>query len=123
MVAALTAVSAAMREQNDLGGKWDSQESKFRAIRQQVDEALSLPDDVVVTPEPVVVTQEQDDRILALVAGLTEKVDSMITAGASTESMLMAVSDKIDGMEDVLAALALSDEPAPTEPATEETPA
>lgn len=75
MVSALVAVSAAMREQNDLGGKWDSQDSKFKAIRSEVDAALALPDDVVVTPDTVVVTQEQDDAILELMKEFGEKLD------------------------------------------------
>lgn len=96
MAAALAVVSAVMKEQNDLGGRWDSQDSRFKAIRGQVDEALALPEDVAVTLEPIVVTQEQDDQILTLVRSL---------------------HDKMDGMEDVLATLALHDE-APAEPTT-----
>lgn len=90
MVAALTAVSAAMREQNDLGGKWDSQDSKFKNVRAEVDAALALPDDVVVTPDPVVITQEQDDDILALISEMNGKLEGFEDVLGDIQSRLPA---------------------------------
>lgn len=100
----------------DMGAVRDVGEVTFKGARDELQNLINTYADPVA-PAPVVVTQEQDDRILELVSNLQEKLDGMITAGASTENMLLAVSEKLDGMEDVLAALALPDAAPAEQPA------
>lgn len=75
---ALKAVGEYLQKLSDCYGKLDSGDSYFRVLKQQVDDALEEPD---AEPQPA---QQVEPGIKDLIA---------------------AVNDKLDGMEDALAAI------------------
>ncbi|WP_377704926.1 hypothetical protein [Pseudoduganella sp. UC29_71] len=93
IASALAAIAAQFQKTAEVYGRLDSQEADFRSLKQQADAALAMPDDPAPDAPPPPPPPPAD--YAPVLADLTDKL-------VAVSGTLGAVSEKLNGMEDVL---------------------